>query len=309
MRTLAKTSAAFAVAALLAACGGGGGTSPGGSTIPNQPARTAQSAQSIALTFTGTQTLAKARGTRDLASVPVTVSVGGVVVGTGTLDAKGHAKITFTAPVAPGSTITVVAGHLTVTATLAMGAQATAVLITINADGTISVKSAADADDNGNVDPNDPEQEDETEDDHGNVSSVNAGTGVVLPANAPFSLSRTCTTLTLTPVGTAAAFIKFEEKSSDDEDDNASRVKFEGAFTGPLTFAIAAQSARLHVEIFDAQHHRLIEVKAPISAFTSGTVTGASPSPCPTPSAAPSTTPSAAPSTSPSPEPSESPHH
>jgi hypothetical protein len=296
MRTIAKTSALFAVAALLAACGGGGGTSPG-STIPNQPARTTQSAQSIGVTFTGTQTLAKARATRDLTSVPVTVTVGGVVVGTGTLDGKGHAKITFTAAVAPGSTITIVAGHLTVTATLAMGAQATAVLITINADGTISVKSAADADDNGNVDPNDPEQEDATEDDHGDVTSVNAGTGVVLPANAPFSLSRSCGTLTLTPVGTAAAFIKFEEKGSDDEDDDAGRVKFEGAFTGPLTFAIAAESARLHVEIFDAQHRRLIEVKAPISAFTSGTTTSASPSPCP------------APSTSPTPAPSESPHH
>jgi hypothetical protein len=312
MRTLAQTSAACAVAALLAACGGGGGTSPGGSAIPNQPARTAQSAQSIALTFSGTQTLAKARATRDLASVPVTVTVGGVVVGTGTLDGKGHAKITFTAAVAPGSTITIVAGHLTATATLAVGTQATAVLITVNPDGTISVKSAADADDDGNVGPNDPEQEDETEDDHGNVSSVDAGSAVVLPANAPFSLSRTCTALTLTPVGSAAAFIKFEEKGSDGEDDDAGRVKFEGAFTGPLTFAISADSARLHIEIFDAQHRRLIEVKAPISAFTSGTVTGATPSPCPTPSAAPSTTPSAAPSgapgTSPSPEPSESPH-
>jgi hypothetical protein len=305
MRTLAKTSAAFAVAALLAACGGGGGTSPGGSAIPNQPIRTAQSVQSIALTFTGTQTLAKARGTRDLASVPVTVTVGGVVVGTGTLDGKGHAKIVFTAAVAPGSTITIVAGSLTATATLAVGAQATAVLITVNADGTISVKSAADADDNGNVDPNDPEQEDETEDHHGNVTSVDASTGVVLPANAPFALSRTCTTLTLTPAGTAAAFIKFEEKGSDDEDDDASRVKFEGAFTGPLSFAISAESARVHIEIFDAQHRRLIEVKAPISAFTSGTATGASP--CPSP--APSTSPSPAPSTSPTPEPSESPHH
>jgi hypothetical protein len=308
MRTLAKSGAALAVAALLAACGGGGGTSPGGSTIPNQPARTTQSAQSLGVTFAGTQTLAKVRRTQDLSSVPVTVTVGGTVVGTGTLDSKGHAKITFTVAVAPGSTITITAGKVTVTATLAMGAQATAVLITINADGTISVKSAADPDDKGVVDPNDPEQEDETEDDHGNVTSVTANSGNVLPANAPFTLTRTCTTLTLTPASSAVAFLKFEEKGSDDEDDGAGRVRFEGAFTGPLTFAISTASARLHIELFDAQHRRLIEVKAPIGAFTSGTATGASP--CPSPSAAPSASPgaSASPHPSESPEPSESPH-
>jgi hypothetical protein len=189
-----------------------------------------------------------------------------------------------------------------------MGTQATAVLITINPDGTISVRSAGDRDDNGVVDPNDDEQEDATEDDHGNVTSVNAGSGNVLPANAPFTLTRTCTTLTLTPVGTAVASIKFEEKGADSESDDAGRVRFEGAFTGPLTFAILPGAARLHIELFDAQHHRLIEVKAPISAFTSGTSTA--PSPCPSPSTTPSASPG--PSTSPrpsaSPEPSESPH-
>jgi hypothetical protein len=302
MSTIAKSGAALAVAALLAACGGGGGTSPGSSTIPNQPARTTQSAQSLGVTFAGTQTLAKVRRTQTLASVPVTVTVGGNVVGTGTLDANGHAKITFTTAVAPGSTITITAGKLTITAILAMGAQATAVLITINPDGTISVKTAADPDDKGVVDPNDPEQEDETEDDHGNVTSVTANSGNVLPANAPFTLTRSCTTLTLTPTSSAVAFLKFEEKGSDDEDDNAGRVKFDGPFTGALSFAISSASARVHIEIFDAQHHRLIEVKAPISAFTSGTSTGASP--CPSPSA----TASASPRPSESPEPSESPH-
>ncbi|HYW54451.1 MAG TPA: hypothetical protein VE826_10800 [Dongiaceae bacterium] len=292
MRCIASTSAVVVAAALLAACGGGGGATAAG-PIPNQSQPT-QSTQSLGVTFAGTQTLAKVRRTQDLASVPVTVSVGGVVVGTGTLDANGHAKITFTVAVAPGSTITIVAGKLTVTATLAMGTQATAVLITINADGTISVKSAGDRDGNGIVDANDDEQEDATEDDHGNVTSVNAGSGNVLPANAPFTLTRTCTTLTLTPVGTTVASIKFEEKGSDAESDDAGRVRFEGAFTGPLTFPIASAAARLHIELFDAQHHRLIEVKAPISAFTSGTSTGASP--CPSPSAAPSATPSASPS-------------
>ena len=302
MRIAASSSAAVLIAALLAACGGGGGTSPAGGPVPNAPAPPAQGAQSIGITFSGTQTLAKVRRPQDLASVPVTVTVGGVVVGSGTLDGNGHAKITFTTAVAPGSTITITAGKLTITATLAMGTPATAVLITINPDGTISVKSAGDRDGNGMVDQGDDEQEDATEDDHGNVTSVNAG-GNVLPANAPFTLTRTCTTLTLTPTGTAVASIKFEEKGSDSESDDAGRVRFEGAFTGPLTFPILPGSARLHIELFDAQHHRLIEVKAPISAFTSGTATGASP--CPSPSATASASPQA--SATPTPAPSATP--
>ena len=212
MRIATSSSAVVLAAALLAACGGGGGTSPGG-PVPNPLGPGAQGAQSVGVTFSGTQTLAKVRRPQDLASVPVTITIGGVVVGTGTLDGNGHAKIKLTAAVPPGSTITVTAGHLTITATLAIGTQSTAILITVNADGSISVKSAGDRDDNGVVDPNDPEQEDATEDGHGNVTSVTATGGVVLPANAPFTLTRTCTTLTLTPAGTAAAFIKFEEKA------------------------------------------------------------------------------------------------
>jgi hypothetical protein len=304
MRIAASSSAVVLAAALLAACGGGGGTSLGGNTIPNNPGSVPQSTQSISVTFAGTQTLAKVRSPQDLASVPITVTVNGVVVGTGTLDGNGHAKIKFTVPVQPGSTITVTAGHLTATATLAMGTKSTAILITVNADGTISVKSAGDPDDKGVVDPNDPEQEDETEDGHGNVTSITATGGNVLPANAPFTLTRNCTTITLTPANAAVASIKFEEKGSDDESDDAGRVRFEGAFTGPLTFPISAASARLHIEIFDAQHHRLIEVKAPISAFTSGTSTGASPCPSPTATATATATARA----SATPEPSESPH-
>ena len=302
MRFAASSSAVVLTAALLAACGGGGGTSPGG-TVPNPAGPPAQSAQSVGLTFSGTQTLDKVRRPQGLASTPVTISIGGVVVGTGTLDANGRAKIKLTAAVPPGSTITVTAGSLTATATLAMGTQSTAIVITVNPDGTISVRSAGDRNDNGVVDSDDSEQEDETEDNHGNVTSITATGGSVLPANAPFALTRTCSTLTLTPVGTAAAFIKFEEKGSDEESDDLGRVKFEGAFTGPLTFAISAASARLHIEIFDAQHHRLIEVKAPISAFTSGTPTGASP--CPSPSATASASPQA--SATPTPAPSATP--
>ena len=290
MKIAAPASALVLAAALLAACGGGG-TSPGGNPLPNVPGSAPQSTQSVSVTFSGTQTLAKVRSPQDLSSVPVTVSVGGVVVGTGTLDGNGHAKITFTSAVAPGSTITVTAGKLTATATLAMGTQSTAILITVNPDGTISVKSAGDKHDDGVVDPDDPEQEDANEDGHGNVTSITATGGNVLPANAPFTLTRSCTALTLTPTNAAVASIKFEEKASDGDDDNAGSVKFEGAFTGPLTFAISTASARLHIELFDAQHHRLIEVKAPISAFTSGTATSASPCPSPTATATATPTP------------------
>lgn len=116
----------------------------------------------------------------------------------------------------------------------------------------------------------------------------------------------------MTPTDPAVAFIKFEEKASDGESDDAGRVRFEGAFTGPLHFPVAAASARLHVEIFNAQHQRLIEVKAPIGAFTSGT--SASTSPCPSPTATATATATASPTGSPTssplpnPTPSETPH-
>jgi hypothetical protein len=278
-------------AAMMVACGGGGGSGP--ASLPGTSPNTGtQSNRSVAVTFAGTQTLAKLRGTSDLTSTPVTVSVNGTVVGTGFLDNKGHVKIVFTAPVAPGSTITIVAGKLTATATLSMSATSTAVLITVKPDGTITVTSAADNDGTGMVDGNNPEEDNEDEDDRGNVSSVTAS-GSVLPANAPFTLVNACGTLTLTPTNPAVASIKFEEKGSDDESDDAGRVRFEGAFTGPLHFPAVSGAARVHIEIFDAQHKRLIEVKAPVNAFTSGMGTTASP--CPSPAATPSPTPTATP--------------
>ncbi|MDB5092939.1 MAG: hypothetical protein JWO85_1040 [Candidatus Eremiobacteraeota bacterium] len=290
-----RLSALVLAAAMLAACGGGGtGTTP---STPTQ-SHTAQGAQALGITFAGTQTLNKLRGTRDLNSVPVTVSVNGTVVGNGTLDSGGHAKIAFTVPVAPGSTITVTAGQLTVVATLALTSQSTAVLVTVKADGSITVSSSADPAGAGVVNPNDPEHEDTDEDGHGNVTSITAS-GSVLPANAPFSFVNGCGTITLTPTSSAVARIKFEEKGSDDESDDAGRFKFEGAFTAALHFPVISSAARVHIEIFDAQGKRLIEVKAPISAFTSGT--NANASPCPSATAAPSTSPK------PTPEPSESP--
>ena len=314
VRRLTNSFAVLVAVAMLAACGGGGGTS---SSVPSpdQPPVTApQSTQSLAVTFAGTQTLGKVRSPRDLTATPVTVTFNGTVIGTGTLDASGRAKIKFTASIPPGSTVTVTAGNLTVTATLAMSAPGTAVLITVKADGTVTVTTAADRHDDGNVDPDDPEHEDQDQDGHGNVTSVTAGDAVVLPANAPFSFVNACGTITLTPRG-AAAFIKFEETGSDGESDDAGRVKFEGAFTAPLQFAVVSSAARVHIEIFDAQHKRLIEVKAPIGAFTSGTNPNASPCPSPTAtasaspraSASPSASPSAKPSGSPSPRPSGSP--
>jgi hypothetical protein len=303
MRFISVSGAVLTATALLAACGGGGGSMPAGTPPGNQsPTGPQSSGRSIGITFTGTQTLAKIRQTRDLNNVPVTVSVNGAVVGTGTLDGNGHAKITFTVPVAAGATVTVVAGSLTVTATLAMSTTATAILVIVNGDGTVTVKSAADMHGDGNVDNDDPEQDNDTEDGHGGFSAITAN-GTVLPANAPFSLTDNCTSLTITPVGSQVASVKFEEKTSDGEDDDNGRERFEGPFTGPLTFPIIAGQARLEVQVFDAKGQSLIDVKAPLNAFTSG----ASASPCPSPSASASATPSPTPAASASPGASPSP--
>jgi hypothetical protein len=299
MRFISLSGAVLTATALLVACGGGGGSMPAG----NQgPSGLQSSGRSVGITFSGTQTLAKIRQTRDLNNVSVTVSVNGVVVGTGTLDGNGHAKITFTVPVAAGATVTIVAGSLTVTATLAMSTTATAILVIVNNDGTISVKSAADMHGDGNVDNDDPEQNNDTEDGHGGVSAITAN-GTVLPANAPFSLTDNCTTLTITPTTSQVASVKFEEKTSDGEDDNSGRERFEGPFTGPLTFPIISGQARLEIEVFDANGKSLIKVKAPLNAFTSGT----SASPCPSPSASASATPSPTPVASVSPMPTATP--
>jgi hypothetical protein len=280
-----KPFAVVVAAAMLAACGGGGsGTSP----TPGQAGTPQVAAQSLGITFAGAQTLARTRSPRDLNATPVTVSVNGTTVGTGTLDGNGHAKITFTVSVAPGSTIVVTAGRLTVTTTLATTAASTAVLVTVKADGTVTVSTSADPGNTGQMNPNEPEHEDADEDGHGNVTSITAN-GNVLPANAPFSFVNACGAITLTPASPAVASIKFEEKSSDGDSDDAGRVRFEGAFTGPLQFPVVSSAARVHIEIFDAQHRRLIEVKAPIGAFTSGTTPGASP--CPSASPSPSPTP------------------
>ena len=285
----------LAVAASLAACGGGSGTS---ASSPAVPASNPQSAQTLAVTFAGTSTLAHVRRPAGLAATPVTVSVNGTVVGTGTLDANGHAKIAFTVAVPAGATVTIVAGSLTVTAVIATTSANTAVLVTVNADGTVTVSSAADPAGGGAVTPAQPEREDETEDGKGNVTSIDASDATALPVNAFFTLTRACATLTLAPTSASVASIRFEEKASDGESDDAGRVRFEGAFTGPLTFPVAAASARLHVELFDAGGARLIDVKAPISAVTGG---GAPASACPSPSASASASPQPTPSTSPAP--------
>lgn len=149
-RRLGTASAAVLAAALLAACGGGGS---GVSTVPQNPVSppggNPQSTQSLGITFAGTQTLAKVRRPQDLAATPVTVTVNGVVVGSGTLDGNGHAKIAFTVSVAPGATIVVKAGQLTVTTTIATTSQNTAALVTVKADGTVTVTTAADPGGNG----------------------------------------------------------------------------------------------------------------------------------------------------------------
>ncbi|MFN2459761.1 MAG: hypothetical protein ABR591_03580 [Candidatus Velthaea sp.] len=254
--------------------------------------------RSVGLTFSGIATLASGRRTLDAAPVHVTVTMNGAVVGSGPIDANGKGKIALTG-VPAGSTIVVTAGIISVTVVLATTANATAVLVSANPDGTLSVKAAADPNNTGSVTPDEDEQQDAIEDGHGNVTTVN--NAAVLPANLPFNLANACGTITLTPANSAAASVRFEEKNSDDANDHGdARVRYEGPFTQALTFPVLGNESRIHVIVFDAAHKQLVEVKAPLAAFTSGSV---KPAACPStsPSPAPSASASAAAQTSPSP--------
>jgi len=59
------------------------------------------------ISFGGTTTLGRARTPQSLAGTPVSATYNGATVATGTLDANGHATLTFTADVPRGATIVV----------------------------------------------------------------------------------------------------------------------------------------------------------------------------------------------------------
>ena len=115
----------------------------------------------------------------------------------------------------------------------------------------------------------------------------------VLPSNLPILVTNSCTTITIAAKsGQSFSRLRFEENLRDG--DGGSKFKFDGPFTSPQTFPLIAQSARIRIELFDANGRQLLDVRAPISAFT--TVAGQ-----PTPSPCPSVSPTASPVASASP--------
>lgn len=271
----------------LAACGGGSGYGSSGSTIPQTTAQKA-----VTMAFTGMSTLSTGIHAESVSGTSVTLTLNGKVIGTGTLDANGKVTIEIDQSVPAGSTITATAGTTTVTFVLAQAAKDTAVMVQRNADGSLTVTVVGGEQAEANPDPNDPDGSQETEDGQGNVSMVDDNDGhTVLPANLPIVVTNSCTTITITAkAGQTFSRLRFEENVRDG--DGGSKLKFDGPFTSPQTFPLIAQSARIRIELFDAGGRQVLDVKAPVGAFTAA-------SGQPTPSPCPSTTPTAAPTAAP----------
>jgi len=273
---------ALLAAGALAACGGGGGSAAAPAGSPVIPAKS--TGARVALAFSGTSTLSSSRRTFALAGTNVTVTYSGRVVGSGQLDSNGAAVIELEDDVPAGATVSVTAGTITASFVLAHTMDDTAVLVQVNADGTITVSVSSGTQPQASPAPDDPNGSSETEDGHGNATSVDENDGgTSLPANLPVSVSATCENVTLTPVSSAIAGLRFEENVRDG--DGGSKLKYEGPFTAAMTFPLIAQSARLRIELFDAQRRQLLDVKAPLSAF--GVSACASASPSASPSATP----------------------
>ena len=264
----------------LTACGGGGGASSSvGSMVP------VQSGPRVALQFSGTTTLAR-HTLASLSGTAVTVSYNGNVVGSGTLDAGGAATIELESSVPSGAAVSITAGSVTATLVLAHTTEDTAVLVQVNSDGTLTVSVAAGTQPEASPSPDDPNGTTETEDDHGDATSVDENNGsTTLPANLPVSVASDCKMIALTPLSSSIASARFEENVEDA--DGGSQFKYEGPFTAAMSFPLIAGSARLRIELFDAQNDRLLDLRAPLTAF--GITNCATPSPSPSPSSSPST--------------------
>jgi hypothetical protein len=268
----------------LAACGGGAGgygMNPGTITPGS-------SSRQVTLAFTGISSLSTSRQTQSVGGTTVTLTFNGQVVGSGTLDANGKVVIELDKAVPAGSTITVTAGSTMVTFVLAQVAHDTAVLVQRNADGSLTVTTAGGELPEANPDPNDPDGEQEVEDGQGGTEMVNDNDGhAILPSNLPIVVTNSCTTITIAAkAGQSFSRLRFEENLRDG--DGGSKFRFDGPFTSPQTFPLIAQSARIRIELFDANGRQVLDVRAPIAAFTA--VAGQ-----PTPSPCPSVSPSASP--------------
>jgi hypothetical protein len=306
----------FIVAAAIAAvgtasCGGGGGT---GAAAPSAPAvvTPASGVRVMDLTFAGTSTLARVRRTESLSGTPVTATINGKTVATGTLDANGHATLTFTADVPRGATILVTAGSVSATIVLAQSDDGTLAQVQVNADGTITVSASAEHPGSNGASPSPSSGQDSesiNEDNHGNPTTITT-TLTSLPANLPITIVAACGSLTFAPANGPIAQILIEMKGHDE--DTGANFQYSGALNGPLTLPINASSARIHIRIPGPNGGTKLDVRGPITASTSGSGASPCPSASPVSSASPaasaspvsSASPSASASSAPSPNPS-----
>jgi hypothetical protein len=310
-----KVSVFLIIAALaVAGCGGGGwsaGPSPGSNGLPapagpaapaasaSPGASASSSARALDIAFTGTNTLSHARHTLAVGGTPVTVTFNGATVATGTLDANGHATLTFTSTLPRGATVTITAGSITVTLVLMLGDDTTAAQVQVNSDGTITV-SGNDEHAGGS------EQETMDEDGHGHVTVINTTFGS-LPSNLPIQISSTCTSVAIAPNAGTTPKVLILMKSRDSDDDSKATFQFSGTLTGPLTFPILGGSLRLKITVFDPSGATILKIQGPIVATTDAKGS----TPCPTPTESPEQSPSPRPTEPPegSPEPTNSPEH
>jgi hypothetical protein len=269
----------FAIASIAAlsvtACGGGSGST---SALPNTSPP--GSARHLVVAFAGTTTLSAVRHTQELSGTKVTVSLDNKIVGDGHLDASGKASIEIDEDIPSGSTLLIAAGSVTASIVWNQTGEDAAVLVQVNPDGTLNVTVAGGDEPTANPDANDPNESQETEDHDGSPTSVDDGDGnTMLPANLPITVSSTCSNITIAPLDSKIASIRFEENVRDGE--GGSKFKFEGAFNAAMTFPLIAQSVRIEIRLFDANNNQLLDVKAPVGAFTAQPGQ-ATPAPCAT---------------------------
>ncbi len=301
MKRVASFLPYLAAASLLTACGGGGSY---GMTSPAAPVATSaaggQSAQLMGITFSGANALARVRSTQSVNGTSITAKLLGVVVGTGTIDANGHATIVFTAGVPRGSTLVLTAGTTTLTVMLARSVPATTVTVTATASG-FTILASGDPTGSGNAAPsmNDNDAEDMDEDGNGNVIDVDDPMLTMLPATLQVTVVAACGGIVISPNAPGILSIRVREQTDDqnNEDDSNAPLDVRGAFTAPATFPIASTVARLRVEVFgqaNEQGPKIVEIRAPIFAATAGAT---APATCP--AAFPGTTIMPAPATMP----------
>jgi hypothetical protein len=237
----------------------------------------------MGVTFSGTNTLDRQR-IASLSGTAITAKLNGTVVGTGTLDANGHAVITFTATVPRGSTLVLTAGTTTLTVVLARSVPATTVMVTLTTSG-LTVLASGDPTGTGNAAPStsDNDAEDMDEDHNGNVMDVDDPMLTMLPATLAVTVVDACGGIVISPNAAGVLSIRVREQTDDrnNDDDSNAKLDVRGPFTAPATFPMISATARLRVEVFGQageQGPEILEIRAPVSATTVG---AAAPATCP----------------------------